>query len=325
MRFALGIDIGGTNLVAGAVAEDGSALLGLRTEPTRAEEGADAVVERLLGMARAAIAQLHFEQPDAEVLGVGVGAPGPLDRTRGIVLLTPNLGWVNFPLRDIIQNGLGVAAALDNDANCATLGEWWVGAAKGGRNVVGLTIGTGIGGGLIVNGELYHGSSDVAGEVGHMTIDPAGRPCKCGNRGCLEAYASGTAIAERAREALTDGEGSMLPRMVDGDLRALTAQHVYEAARTGDSLARGVVRETGRFIGAGVANLLNILNPDVVVLAGGVTRAGDELLVPLRAEVQRRAFQPAVDACRIVQGTLGVSAGVIGAAATFLAQHRAPE
>ena len=141
MRFALGIDIGGTNLVAGAVAEDGSSLIGLRTEPTRAEEGADAVVQRLLGMARATIAQLRFELPNAEILGVGAGAPGPLDRSKGVVLLTPNLGWVNFPLRDIIQTGLGVAVTLDNDANCATLGESWRGAARGARNAIGITIG----------------------------------------------------------------------------------------------------------------------------------------------------------------------------------------
>src|SRR3990172_1373352 len=326
-RFVIGVDLGGTKLSAGAVSADGTRLVGLRTGLTHAEEGSDAVVARIARVVREVMEQTATEvgASNHAVLGVGIGSPGPLDRARGVVITTPNLGWHDFPLRDRVAAATGLAATLDNDANCATLGEWWVGAAKGGRNVVGLTIGTGIGGGLIVNGELYHGSSDVAGEVGHMTIDPAGRPCKCGNRGCLEAYASGTAIAERAREALTDGEGSMLPRMVDGDLRALTAQHVYEAARTGDSLARGVVRETGRFIGAGVANLLNILNPDVVVLAGGVTRAGDELLVPLREEVQRRAFQPAVDACRIVQGTLGVSAGVIGAAATLLAQHRAPE
>ena len=198
MRFALGIDIGGTNLVAGAVAEDGSALLGLRTEPTRAEEGADAVVERLLAMARASIAQLLFELPDAELLGVGVGAPGPLDRTRGVVLLTPNLGWVNLPLRDIIHDGLQVPAALDNDANCATLGESWQGAARGARHAIGITIGTGIGGGIVVDGRLYHGASDVAGEIGHTTIEVDGRKCGCGNYGCLEAYASGPAIARRA-------------------------------------------------------------------------------------------------------------------------------
>ena len=320
MRFALGIDIGGTNLVAGAVAEDGSALLGLRTEPTRAEEGADAVVQRLLGMVRATIAQLHFEQPDAEILGVGVGAPGPLDRTRGIVLLTPNLGWVNLPLRDIIHEGLGIPAALDNDANCATLGEWWCGAAKGHRNVVGMTIGTGIGGGLIFDGQLYHGSSDAAGEIGHTTIDSTGRRCKCGNYGCVEAYASGPAIAERAREALDDGEESALLVLAGGDPANITAQTVYEAAKQNDPVALEVVRETARILGTAISTLINIINPDIVVVAGGVTQAGDALFEPLRSEVRRRAFKTAVDACEIVPGMLPISAGVVGAVATFKAQ-----
>ena len=128
-----------------------------------------------------------------------MGSPGPLDRARGIVIVSPNLGWHNFPLRDEVSKRVNLPTALDNDANCATLGEWWCGAAKGGRNVVGITIGTGIGGGLIFDGKLYHGSSDGAGEIGHTTIDPTGRRCKCGNYGCLEAYASGPAIAERAR------------------------------------------------------------------------------------------------------------------------------
>jgi glucokinase len=171
-----------------------------------------------------------------------------------------------------------------------------------------------------LNGDLYHGSSSVAGEIGHTTIDSTGRRCKCGNYGCLEAYASGPAIAERAREALDGDEDSMLPRMVGGDLQKITARTVYDAALRGDETARQVVRDTARFLGTGLANLLNIVNPDVVVLAGGVTEAGDALFEPLRAEVKRRAFRPAVDACRILPGILGGSAGVVGAVATFKMQ-----
>ncbi|HEU5169356.1 MAG TPA: ROK family protein [Gemmatimonadales bacterium] len=318
MRFALGIDIGGTNLVVGAVAVDGSELHGLRTEPTRAEEGADAVVQRILTMARAAIAQLRFERPEAEILGVGVGAPGPLDTKRGIVLLTPNLGWVNLPLRDIIQRGAGIATALDNDANCATLGEWWCGAARGARHAIGITIGTGIGGGIIVDGRLYHGASDVAGEIGHTTIEVDGRKCGCGNYGCLEAYASGPAIARRAVEALESGVPSRLANYVGGSLAKVTAQTVYEAAREGDELAEEVVHDTAKFLGVGIANMINIFNPEVVVVFGGVTRAGDRLFVPLRREVARRAFKPAVAVCRIVPAELTGTAGVYGAAKSFL-------
>ncbi|MEO7521077.1 MAG: ROK family protein, partial [Gemmatimonas sp.] len=204
--------------------------------------------------------------------------------------------------------------------NCATYGEFWIGAARGARNVVGMTIGTGIGGGLILDGRLYHGSSDMAGEIGHTTIDQTGRRCGCGNYGCLEAYASGPAIAERAREALAFDQASILRDLVLGDLTRITAQTVYEAAGQGDTVAREVVRDTARFLGTGIANLLNIFNPDVVVIAGGVTQAGEALFAPLRAEVRRRAFKPAVDAVRIVPGELPGTAGVVGAIGTFRSQ-----
>ena len=161
MRFVLGIDIGGTNLVVGSVAEDGSRLLAAASEPTHAEAGAKDVLERLVGLAERAIVATKREAPDAEILGVGVGAPGPLDTKRGIVLLTPNLGWVNLPLRQIIHDRLNIRAALDNDANCGVLGEWWVGAARGARQAIGITIGTGIGGGLILDGKLYVREGDL--------------------------------------------------------------------------------------------------------------------------------------------------------------------
>ena len=320
MRFVLGIDIGGTNLVVGSVAEDGSTVLATASEPTHAEAGATDVVDRLVGLAERAIAGTRALAPGAEILGVGVGAPGPLDTKRGIVLLTPNLGWVNMPLRQIIHDRLSLPAALDNDANCAVLGEWWVGAARGARHAIGITIGTGIGGGLILDGRLYHGASDVAGEIGHTTIDTEGRRCKCGNYGCLEAYASGPNIAIRAIEEIEAGAVSRLPSYVGGDLRQITAQTVYLAAQEGDELALEVVNDTAKFLGVGIGNLLNVFNPEVVVVCGGVTLAGDHLFVPLRREAARRAFKPAVMACRIVPGELEGTAGVYGAARAFLDQ-----
>jgi glucokinase len=320
VRFVLGIDIGGTNLVVGSVAEDGSVLHAMQSEPTHAEDGATAVLDRLVALAERAIAQTRREIPGAKIIGVGAGAPGPLDTKSGIVLLTPNLGWVNMPLRQIIRDRLGLPATLDNDANCAVLGEWWVGAARGARHAIGITIGTGIGGGLVLDGKLYHGASDVAGEVGHATIDIEGRRCKCGNYGCLEAYASGPNIALRAVEELEVGAVSALRGMVGGDLKKITAQTVYEAAHQGDELALEVVNDTAKFLGVGLANLLNVFNPEVVVVCGGVTLAGDHLFVPLRREVARRAFKPAVQACRIVPGELINTAGVYGAARVFLDQ-----
>lgn len=321
-KYIVGVDLGGTNIVAGALPEDGSEVVALRSEPTRANQGAEAVIDRIVRMIDTVIAETIAQTgiTRKDVVGIGVGAPGPLDRERGVVVTTPNLGWTNFPLRDVIAERTGLPVRIDNDANCATLGEWWLGAARGATNVVGMTIGTGIGGGIILNGRLYHGSSDVAGEIGHTTIDVTGRRCKCGNYGCLEAYASGPSIAERAREALAGDDGSLLLKLVNGDAEKITAATVYEAAKRGDDVAIEVVRETARLLGAGVANLLNIFNPDVVVIAGGVTHAGDALFEPLRREVRKRAFRPAVEACRIVPGTLPGSAGVVGAVAAFKQQ-----
>ncbi len=321
-QYIVGVDLGGTNIVAGAMPADGSRTLAVCDLPTQAEGGAEGVVDRIVSLIEQVIADVSASEgiARADFAGVGMGAPGPLDRERGVVVVAPNLGWHDFPLRDVIAERVKLPVTLDNDANCATLGEWWRGAAQGGRNVIGVTIGTGIGGGIVLDGMLYHGCSDVAGEIGHTTIEAAGRYCRCGNYGCLEAYASGPAIALRAREALERDEVSVLRKLVDGRTERLTAADVYDAANRGDALALEIVRDTARFLGTGVANLLNTLNPDVVVIAGGVTRAGDRLFEPLRAEVKRRAFRPAVTACRIVPGSLPGTAGVVGAVATFKQQ-----
>jgi glucokinase len=325
MQLVLGIDVGGTKLALGAMTADGARSLAFTSSLTLAHEGADAVVARIGALANETIDRALAESgaSRADFAGVGIGAPGPLRRSDGVVVVAPNLGWHDFPLRDRVADLVRLPVTLDNDANCATLGEWWQGAARGGRNVVGITIGTGIGGGIVIDGRLHHGASDVAGEIGHTTIETDGRRCKCGNYGCVEAYASGPAIVERAREALASDGASALRAINGGDVGALTAQHVYDAARGGDELARAVVRDAARYLGAAIGNLLNVINPDVVVLAGGVTAAGEELLTPLRAEARRRAFRPAFDAARIVPGALGSRAGVVGAVAAVLAERGA--
>lgn len=316
MRYVVGIDVGGTNLVAGILAEDGSEILTVVSEPTLADQGADAVIGRIVKLAKASIAQ-----SGKKVEGVGIGSPGPLNTKTGVVLLTPNLGWTNMPLRDRVSEQLGLPATLDNDANCAIFGEWWRGAARGANHVIGLTLGTGIGGGIVIDGKIYHGVTDVAGEFGHVTIDANGRRCKCGNYGCIEAYAAGPAIAERAIEGIQSGVETSLSQYVKGDLTKITAQIVYEAANDGDEWALEVVHETASLLGAAVASFVNIFNPEVVVVCGGVTQAGDKLFHPLRSEVKRRAFKPAWEACRIVPGTLPGTAGVFGAAAVFIQKH----
>jgi glucokinase len=318
-KWIVGVDLGGTNIVVGVLPVDGGEVLALKSQPTEAQRGAKFVVDRMVGMIEEAIAEVLEQKGGtrADFAGVGIGSPGPLDRATGTVLNTPNLGWRNFPLRDLIANAVGLPASLDNDANCATYGEWWLGAGRDVDTLVGLTLGTGIGGGIVLNGQIFHGISDTAGEIGHMTIDSTGRKCKCGNYGCLEAYASGPAIALRAVEGIDAGIDTMLVDLVHGRLDLVTAATVYEAVVLGDSYANEVMRETAKFLGAGVANLLNILNPEMIVIAGGVTRAGDHLFVPLRAEVRRRAFRSAEEACQIVPGSLPGTAGVVGAVAVF--------
>ncbi|HLM68302.1 MAG TPA: ROK family protein [Longimicrobium sp.] len=318
-RWIVGVDLGGTNVVVGLVPIEGGEVLGLRTLPTESNRGAKFVVDRIVHMVNDAIEEVVAAHGTtrAAVAGVGIGSPGPLNRKTGTVINTPNLGWRNFPLRDLISNAVKLPCTLDNDANCATYGEWWLGAGRGTQSLVGFTLGTGIGGGIVLNGEIYHGCSDVAGEIGHMTIDSNGRKCKCGNYGCLEQYASGPAIALRAMEGIEAGAESMLEEMVDGRLDEITAATVYEAAVLGDPYATEVMKDTARFLGSGVASIINILNPQMVVIAGGVTRAGDHLFVPLIAEVRRRAFRSAQECCRIVPAELPGTAGVVGAAGVF--------
>jgi glucokinase len=318
-RWIVGVDIGGTNIVVGVIPVQGGEPLAVRTLPTEAGLGSDFVVRRVATMVKDAIDETHAAQGGAkgDVLGVGIGSPGPLNRERGLVLKTPNLGWTNLPLRDLVSDAVGLPATLDNDANCATYGEWWLGAGRDVSHLVGITLGTGIGGGIVLDGEIVHGASDAAGEIGHMTIEFTGRKCKCGNYGCLEAYCSGPNIAARAREGLEAGYESVLTELVGGQLDRITAATVYEACVLNDPYANEVMAETAKILGAGLANIINVLNPQAIVIAGGVTRAGEHLFAPLRSEVRRRAFRSAYDACRILPAALPETAGMIGAAAVF--------
>ena len=320
-KWVIGVDLGGTNIVVGVLPIDGGDgnVLALKSEPTDAERGAKYVVDKIVLLIEEARAEVVAEYGGArtDFAGLGIGAPGPLNRKTGTVIQSPNLGWRNFPLRDLISNAVNLPAVLDNDANCATYGEWWLGAGRNVDTLIGLTLGTGIGGGIVLHGEIFHGVSDAAGEIGHMTIEANGRKCPCGNYGCLEAYASGPAIARRAIEGLESGAESLLTDLVGGKLENITAATVYEAVVHGDPYANDVMRETAKFLGAGVANVINIFNPDMIVISGGVTKAGDHLFVPLRAEVRRRAFKSALDACQITAAQLPGTAGVIGAAGVF--------
>ena len=324
-KWVIGVDLGGTNIVVGVLPIDGGdgEVLALKSESTEAQRGAKYVVDKIVLLIEEARAEIvgQFGGTRADFAGLGIGAPGPLNRETGTVIQSPNLGWRNFPLRDLISNAVNLPAVLDNDANCATYGEWWLGAGRNVDTLIGLTLGTGIGGGIVLNGEIFHGVSDAAGEIGHMTIEANGRKCPCGNYGCLEAYASGPAISRRATEGLEAGQESLLTDLVGGNLELITAATVYEAVVNGDPYANDVMRETAKFLGAGIANIINIFNPHMIVISGGVTKAGDHLFLPLRSEVRRRAFKSALDACEIRAAELPGTAGVIGAAGVFKKEH----
>lgn len=312
----VGVDLGGTN-IKGAVVTEGGEILHRRRCETRAEEGRDAVIDRIANL----IEQLCGDAgtPPDELLAVGIGAPGPLSTKTGTIIEAPNLpGWVNVPLRRILQDRLGARVFVENDANAAAWGEKWAGAGRSVSSLICLTLGTGIGGGIVIDGKLLHGIDDTAAEIGHMTILPDGPRCGCGNHGCLEALASATATARRAREAIQAGRDSILAEMCGGDLSRITAAMVDEAAAAGDALASEVMRGTAEYLGIAIASLTNVLNPEMAVLSGGMIAAGERLLAPIRETVRKRAFRTPAERIQIVPAERGDDAGVLGAAGIAL-------
>jgi glucokinase len=305
--ICVGIDLGGTSVQVGLVTLEGK-LVVCEQFPTLVERGHEAIIDE---MAQRAVQLWEKEGFSADsIRGVGVGSPGPLDPETGIVLVTPNLKWENVPLKAMLVDRLSMQVAVDNDAVSATFGEWWVGAGKPYRDVVGLTLGTGVGGGIVLNGHIHHGFQGIGGHIGHMVIKAEGRLCPCGNKGCLEAYASGTAIAERTHEALAGDEATVLRRLD----QPLTARTVYEAALKGDPLAHRIFDRTAFYLAVGINNILNILNPQAVVIMGAVANAGELLFHPLLSHLEKMAFARIYQETQILQGRLGEKAGVVGAA-----------
>lgn len=314
-RTILGIDIGGTKLAVGVAAEDGR-LLSTGLAPTHASDGPDAVIGRVVELANRALSDAGLTAGD--LAAIGVGCTGPLDTVTGIVHDPPNMpGWYAVPVGAHLAEAFGRPVVIDNDANAAAMGEYRFGAGRGFSDLFYATISTGIGAGLVLDGRLYRGVNGNAVEVGHMTVAYQGRRCNCGRRGCLEAYASGPAIAERAREALSTGERSTLQDRAGG-VEAITAADVSAAAVAGDPLARRIWDETTEVLGAGIANVLNAFNPGRVILGGGVTKAGDALFDPVRRLAHEQAFGPLLRVADIVPAELGEQVGVLGAVAIAL-------
>lgn len=308
------VDFGGTQIRAARCRADGRIETRVMM-PTRASEGPEAVLSYI----QRAIRQVWPD--DREVVALGVAAPGPLDPHTGVVRFAPNLpGWKDFPLRDRLVESFGLPTFVGNDANLAALGEHRFGAGQGVDDLVYMTVSTGIGGGIILDGALFEGAQGLGGEVGHIIVEPEGPPCFCGNRGCLEMLASGPAIARAARAAVERGEPSRLLEQVEGYPSRITARDVAEAARAGDDLARRVLARAGFYIGVALVSLMFLLNPSLFIIGGSVTKAGDLLFGPIQETVRSRAPEIYWRNTPILPAALRDNVGLLGALALATAR-----
>ena len=315
MALTVGVDVGGTKVAAGVVDEDGRVVAQLRRATSAQVEGA---AERTIAELVLELAATH------PVEAVGVGAAGLVDETRSVVRFAPNLGWREQPLRELLESATNLPVVVENDANAAAWAEYRFGAARGRDDVVMVTVGTGIGGALILGGSLYRGGFGLAGEIGHLVLDPDGPACGCGRRGCWEQFASGNALLRDARaRAADDREGARLMLSLgDGTPEGVAGAHITTAARQGDPVALAVFAQAGYWLGRGMAELAAVLDPRCYVVGGGVSEAGDLLLVPARAAFGQHLMgadvRPRAD---ILIAELGNLAGMVGAAELARVRH----
>ena len=304
----IGIDVGGTNLKIALVDEQGIIAYS-NTVPTHAEMGLTYTIENI----KQAIRDLISETNVAKIDGIGFDFPGQIDYKNGIVKLAPNIpGWVDIPIAKIIENEFNVPVKIDNDVHCAALGELKYGAGQGCDNFICMTVGTGIGSGIVLDGKLIRGATNVAGELGHIKLAMYnGELCGCGDYGCLEAYASGPSIVKMAQDYIMGGKSTKYKEMAAGG--EITPYIVSEAAKQGDPVAQRIFTKTGEYIDFGLVSVINLLNPEKVIIGGGVAGAGDILFDPIRKVIKERAMKVAGSAVEIVPAKLGNNAGVIGA------------
>ncbi len=305
----LGVDIGGTKVAAAMVDAAGHTLFSHRY-PTNPEKGVDRIIEDIASCVNHCLSKAKEE---AQAVGIGIAAQ--VDHS-GVVRSSPNLGWRNVPLREMIEKKLNLPAVVTNDVRAISWGEWRFGAGKGVDDLVVLFVGTGIGGGVVSGGQMLDGCSNTAGELGHTTLIVDGRDCHCPNRGCLEAYAGGWAVAERAQEAvLADPEAGKILISLAGSVENITAATVSHAYGEGDLLAFQLVKETAHYLSAGVVSIVNTFNPCLIVLGGGVIDGVPELVKMVKDFVQKRALKAALNNLKVVKAVLGDKAGFVGAAA----------
>ncbi len=314
-KHVVGIDIGGTKL-ATVVADTAGNILNKVRKPTLAERGPEYARQLLFDMVHETIELAGLERTAISAIGVSCG--GPLDTKTGIVYSPPNLpGWDALPLKSQLESEFEIPVTIENDANASALAEYRFGGGRGYNAVLYMTMSTGIGGGIVLDGQVYHGANDSAGEVGHQILLPDGPLCGCGKRGCLEALCSGPAIARRAQAAVRNEKASAttLLDLAGGHIESVRSEHVLEAARQGDALALRLVEETAYYMGWGIANLVNILNPDIVLLGTIAIAAGDLLLNPIRKTVSEFAMTRPAEAVKIAPAQLGEALGDLAAVA----------
>ncbi len=321
MKSYVAVDLGGTNIRAARYTPDGEVLARIK-HPTLAKDSNESVLDRVVRLVQEVLPAADGAHDEVEA--IAIGAPGPSNPFTGVVYNAPNLpGWVNLPLREIMQSRFNVPVKLGNDANLAAMAEWKFGAGRGHNDLVYLTISTGIGGGVISSGRLVVGANGLATEMGHVVVAPDGPVCGCGQRGHLEAMASGPAIGRTARARLRGGAASSILELVDGHIKAVTAQHVGQAAKEGDPFANEVLNEAGTFIGRAVADFMHIFNPSIVILGGGVAiNVGELLRQPVRAAIRNRAMSDIYYInCPVATAQLGDDVGLLGALALALETH----
>ncbi len=318
-QYIIGIDIGGSNTSVGAVDKTGQVLSRLR-EATNPTAGPESGVRRIKAMVVEAMRQAEIEHE--QLLGIGIGCTGPVEPDTGRIMNPYTLPtWEGFNIFTPFLEAFKVPVALENDADAAALGEFWAGAGQGTRNMVYVTISTGVGGGLILNGQLYTGVGLTAGELGHQVVDVNGLPCYCGARGCMETMTSGPAIAREARQRIAEEQSAILA-MVGGDREAITAKVVTEAARAGDALALSIIEQSAFYLGIGLSNVITILAPDMIVMGGGVMRSWDLFADKVKETIANTVSHVPYEQVAIVPAALGQDAGLIGAAKALLDRKR---
>ncbi len=312
-KAAIGIDIGGTSIKLGIVSDTGKVLL-RDSFLTGSVSGRAELMDKLVEHIHILLKEAKFRK--LKISGVGIGAPGPIDVEKGLVYFFPNIkGWENTPLKQILKKRLKLPVFVDNDANVMALGEYLFGAGKGSRNMIGLTLGTGLGGGIIIDGKLFHGPRYSAAEIGHMIVDPNGPLCGCGNHGCIETFVGNGYFVKDVQEHLSAGGDTILRDWVTKQHKVLTPKLVQDAAEMGDKLSIGQWHKTGTYLGTALAGLVNLLSPERIIIGGGLSLSGDLLFKPVIAAIQKKAFPIAAQFVKVLPAKLGTDAGLVGASA----------